>query len=223
MVNNLYNGSQVYRGNIAAGIAGYTSPTQSQFIKYNYQPVLNDEYEFNARQANDVLSPARYLPLFTRMNFRFIYKFPEAPAINLLRLRITIFKLKPYPQNNSKLDYSLPWRLGAYHKMAASPGDLSRNYFNPDYMQVMYDKWLIVRNKNQDVGAETFHSIAWKHTPGLEMQPSFNDHPLAQNPATNFPIDQQVWCLISTDEEMGVVLNTVHITRLDSWRDHHAN
>jgi len=222
MVNNLYNGSQVYRGDIVGTTPGFTALPSAQFIKYTYDPVIDEEYQFNARQSNDILSPARYLPMFTRINIRCVYKFPQAPALDTLRLRLTVFKLRPYGQNNNKLDYSLPYRLGAYRKMAVHPSDTQRNFFNPDYQTVMYDKWLVINNKYQETGSELFHSIAWRH-PIKELIPSFNNHPTGQNPPTNFEIEDQIWCLISTDNAMGVAMTDLTITRLDSWRDHHAN
>lgn len=221
-LNNMYNAQPIFKGTITGTTPG--NSTVGAFNKYTYEATLDDEYEWNARQNSDIVSPIKYKPIFTRLNITILFNNPSVmtppPAFNCGKVRITILKLKSPLINSNKIDCSIPTRLGAYRRLAGLISDPERNSFNPRFHNVLYDKWVNLHSGGQPRNTK-FLSIPWKYDEQV-LAADFTDNPTGQLFYTNIPVKQQIWVLLSVDPDAALNVTTVNMSRKDSFRDHHG-
>lgn len=221
-LNNMYNAQPVFKGTIVGTVPSVT--TIGAFNKYTYETTLDDQFEWNARQNADVVSPIKYKPIFTRMNLSILFNNPSVStppnAGPCGKVRITILKLKNPLINSNKIDCSIPTRLGAYRRLAAHISDGERNSFNPRFHNVLYDKWVNLYSPGQPRNTK-FLSIPWKYDETV-LAADFDDNPPGQLFYTNIPVKQQIWCILSVDPDAATNITTVNMSRKDSFRDHHG-
>lgn len=218
-VSSFYD-EHVYRGVITSGQATYAAV--GTFLRQTLRSDLEDEYEWNAKRNSEAVSPIMYKPVFTRLSFRFFINY--AGLSNPGRIRITVFKVKPY-QASSKFNCSMPYALGAYRAMADTPSSPQRNYFDKQLHTVLYDKWIKVTPRTVTAGETDQRDITciipFKF-PDVVYRPDFTTTPTTQTFFTNTPISQQIWCLVSADDAIAGHLVDIHVGRFNMWRDAHG-
>lgn len=219
LMNSFYD-EELYFGTVANSTASFLNA--GQFLKQTLASDLDDQYEWNARRNSELVSPIMYKPVFTRLNFRFNIDYVGIDYAS--RIRITILKVKDYKATN-KIDCALPNALGAYRRMAQSPADYTRNYFDKQFHDVLYDKWIKITPSTKTSGETDRRDISltipWKFKDDV-YRPDFNDNPVNQKFWTNVPTSQQMWCMISVDSNIIGKLKEVHIGRFNMWRDAHG-
>ena len=113
------------------------------FTKIPYFSDLNDEYEWNAKRNQDIVSAVEYKPVFTRLNIKF--QFRTTLQAGVTKVRVTVLKIKP-DTASTKLNVSLPRSLGAYRYLAVGAGQSNANYFDKKNVHtVLQDKWINVK------------------------------------------------------------------------------
>ena len=219
LMNSFYD-EEIYFGNVVSGAAGFLNA--GQFIRQTLASDLDDQYEWNGRRNSEVVSPIMYKPVFSRLNFRFNIDYVGIDYAS--RIRVTILKVRDYKATN-KIDCALPNALGAYRRLAQSPADYTRNYFDKQFHNVLYDKWIKVVPRTRTAGEtdrrDISLSIPWSFKDEV-YRPDFNDHPVNQKFWTNVPVNQQMWCMISVDSNIVGKLKECHIGRFNMWRDAHG-
>lgn len=222
LVNNMYNNYGVYQGNITTGTPGFTQV--ATFNKYDYLTDIAEQYQWNARQGTDLVSPIQYKPIFTRINMRFRLKF-AGPGPSA-RVRVTYLTLKNPLTASDKINVNLPGVLGAYRNLAINASSQKRNAFNPRFHKILYDKWIsfknVCRTTDEKANVDRRLSIPFKYNDSDVLRPDYDNFPLGQLFWTNIPLHQQVWCIISCNTEMNEALSTLTMDRQDSWRDLHG-
>lgn len=223
-VTNFYNANPVYQGLVdpATGLA--TGQVVGSFNKPVYDAGLQDQYEWNARGASDVVSQITYKPVFTRLNFKFTAK--NGGASRPARVRVTLLKFKGGYHDSNKLSVGLPTALGAYRNLCLETGDPSRNFFSPRFHNIVYDRWITLPNNCKTAEEksieERFLSIPHTFKDYERVTPDFDQHPPGQLVWTNTPINQQMWCIISCNTPADSLLSQISMSRLLSWRDFHG-
>jgi len=219
LMNSFYD-EEIYYGTVASGAANFLNA--GQFLKQTLSSDLDDQYEWNGRRNSEVVSPIMYKPVFSRLNFRFNIDYVGIDYAS--RIRITILKVKDYKATN-KIDCALPNALGAYRRLAQSPADYTRNYFDKQFHNVLFDKWIKITPRTRTAGEtdrrDISFSIPWRFKDEV-YRPDFNDHPVNQKFWTNVPVSQQMWCMISVDSNILGKLKECHIGRFNMWRDAHG-
>lgn len=220
LVNDFYE-QTCFRG-LITGTTG-TFEDGPQFLKQTYDAALDDNQEFNARRNTDVVSPNAYLPVYTRINLRFNFRMTGVTQPGVIR--IDVVKMRDYNTTN-KISANLPTALGAYRNLAITPSDPNRNYYNPEFHQVLSTQWIRVVNpcRSATESADYFinRQITRKFSHADFVDPEFNNNPTGQTFWTNCPRHQQIWLVISVDQMARDMLRTIEAGRFLRWRDHHA-
>lgn len=220
LVNNFYE-MTAYRG-IVTGTTG-TFEDNVPFVKQTYDASLDDNQEWLARMNTDVVSPNAYLPVYTRINLRF--NFRSAGSVPSGWIRLDLVKIRDFNTTN-KISTNLPTALGAFRNLCIEPSDPLRNYYNPEFHQVLSTSWIRVTNRckaaTESADFSINRQITRKFNHGDFVDCNFNDHPTGQVFWTNTPRHQQVWLMMSLDQPARDMLRTIDCGRLLRWRDHHA-
>lgn len=223
-MNNFYNNQPVWQGLVDPTTGLASGIPVSTFNKSVYDSGIQDQYEWNAQQAADVVSPITYKPVFSRLNIKFTIG--HAGITQAARARVTILKLKPAYEATNKVNVAIPDSLGAYQNLALVGSDPSRNFFSPRYHKILYDRWVTVENPCRTADEKTlqerFISIPWKYKDHEKITPDFDNHPTGQQFWTNVPISDQLWVLISVNKQADSTLKAISMTQLNSWRDFHG-
>jgi len=217
MLNSFYD-QYIYKGVVTNGFASYTQI--AQLTRFQYQSDLNDEYEWNARQNVEAVSPIMYKPVYTRARITF-HTSTQGSSIPI-KYRVTLFKIKNYLPSN-KIQCTLPSSLGAYRNMCISQSDSKRNFFDKKYHTVMYDKWITI-DPNNKTASETDTSertcvISWKYN-DVVYKPDM--HSASETFWSNTKQEDQMWVLISASEHSEGKLTKVELSKFDVWRDPHG-
>jgi len=220
LINDFYE-QTCFRGLVTGTTA--TFEDSAQFLKQTYDAALDDQYEWNARMNTDVVSPNAYLPVYTRINLRFNFRMTGVTQPG--NMRIDIVKNRMYNATN-KINSTLPGSLGAYRNLCLTPSDPNRNYYNPEFHQVISTQWIRVTNpcRSATESAQFFinRQITRKFSHRDFVDPEFNTNPTGQTFWTNCPRNQQTWLIISLDQTARDMLQTIEGGRFLRWRDHHA-
>ena len=221
-VNEMYNAMGVYQGTLTAGQPGFTQLTT--FNKYDYLPDLSLQFQWNPRQSQDVVSPVTYKPVFTRLNFNMSVKFGGPGPMG--KVRVTYLMFKNPLESSDKINVNLPGTLGAYRNLAIKADDQWKNAFNPRFHKIVYDRWITFPNPcradGEKANVNRYISIPYKYQDQDVLTPDYNQHPTGQVFWTNIPLRQQVWCIISCNQEITASVNSLALSKLDTWRDHHG-
>lgn len=219
-VNNFYE-QTTFRGLVTGTTA--TFEDSASFAKQTYQADLDDQYEWLSRMNTDIVSANAYLPVYTRLNFRFHFRKtgPSEPGV----IRIDLVKIRDVNSTN-KISTNVPSALGAFRNLAITPSDPARNYYNAEFHQVISSKFLKVRNPNRtatdSIDSYVMHTMSRKFGHSDFLDPNFNDNPTGQAFWTNVPRNKQLWLIISLDAQASSMLQKIECARLCRWRDHHA-
>lgn len=219
-LNDFYN-QTAFRGRIT-GTTG-TFDVGPVFTPQTYDVSLDDAQEFTARQNTELVSPNHYLPVMTRVNMTFNFRWTGVSPPGYIR--IDVLKVKDINQTN-KIQCNLPTTLGAYRFLAQPPSDPLRNYYNTDFQQVYSTKWLKCSNPcrlaTESAQLSIKHTMSRKFSHRDFLSPQFNDNPTGQEFWTNVPRNQQLWVLISVDTNAAVGLVSIDTGKLNMWRDAHS-
>jgi hypothetical protein len=212
-LNNFYE-QPIYKGRNNSGVATYAQV--GHFTKIPYFSDLNDEFEWNAKRNQDVVSSAEYKPIFTRLNIKF--QFANSLQTGTTKIRITLLKIKPYIAS-TKLNVNLPGALGAYRYLATGAGQSNANYFDKKLHTILVDKWINVKAPILSAVQTTFDKevrIDYRYDSTI-LRPNITSSPSDQNWWTNTSTKDQIWCLISTNSEAS--MEHISISKFDVWRD----
>jgi len=221
MMNDFYNDAPVFKGlhYPLTGEVGYTTATV--IYRPSYQSDLKDQYEWNARQNTDAVSEIEYKPLYRRVNFHIDSNL--SGAYKPMKLRFTLFKLKPQPLSTNQIDCQLPSRLGAYRYLAEATNVGKINNFNPRFHQVIYDKWHVIKSDADEPTKQTYVSIPYKFNDKDVVKPDFTNLPSGQTFWTNMPQNEIVWCMISVNTNAtNPIISKITCNSFFSWRDKHG-
>jgi len=223
LMNDFYE-QTCYRGRMNGTIATFDDGPVMQ--KQTYDPAsLNTEFNWLARQNTDIVSPNHYLPVYTRINMDFDFEYTGVGPPGVVR--IDILKVRAYNTTN-QISVNLPTALGAYRNLAIEPSNLLRNYYSPQFHQVLKTYWVKVTNPcrtaAESASFKVKRTFSWKFQHRDFVSPGFTDPPgpTDQSFFTNVPRNQQLWMLISVDRNAQQGLQNINMGRVNRWRDHHA-
>lgn len=219
-------GTPMYYGSVNAQTKDPTITTVDQFEKATFSALddLNPQYLWNEYNNKNQVSAIRYLPLSAVYKFRISSSILQTSLPH--RYRITFLKIKNALLNSTaRSNLTLPNNLGAYWHMCENDVE-NRNYFNSKYHKIIYDKFIIVQPPD---GAATSAQVYVKKRtfslkfPLKQMTPNFiaTTEVPNQNMWTNTPIDDQIWCIISTSQGLNNGAQIL-ITRHLKWKDAHG-
>lgn len=222
ILNNFYD-QPVYKGAVLSGpgtTGSATYNTGPTIQRQTFQGDLDDQFEWNARRNNDVVSLVEYKPVYTRLKLNFNYTMAGTgfPAT----LRVTVLKIKPYLASN-KLNVTIPGALGAYRNLAAREFDPARNYFDKRYHTVLYDKWINTNWSNDTNVTDLVRrsvTISWRYK-DIVHKPDITTTPGNQVFWTNVPTKDVLWVLVSAGDHHDR-LSSMEIGKFDTWRDPHG-
>lgn len=219
LVNDFYPNQLCFRGSNTGGVAGYGS--NGAFLIPGYQEDMNDEHEFTPRMQ-DIVSNTIYKPVYTsiRMTIKVNGQHIHYPGT----VRITILKVKPYDHSN-KVAVGIPGNLGAYRNLALNLGEPAKNEFNPKFHTVLYNKYLKIDTKARYAGDQDIREYNLSvpvFYGNMVLKPDLVQMPVGQEMWTNTPVSKHIWCLISVNHAAAEVITSIHIRRLNSWRDPHG-
>ena len=227
LLNNFYD-QPIYTGivtpSITGGIASFSQG--HAFHRQGYVSTLDDQYEWNAARNSDLCSALEYKPVYTRLRMTFNFQVNNVKLEG--RIRVTVLKINPYPASN-KLDVSMPGALGAYRFLAETDNSVNRNYFRKEFHNVLVDKFINFKSRNMqapgtsgdvDLQSRTV-TIPWRYK-DVCYKPDITTDPIGQTFWTNTPVSQQLWVLISCQNHLNGILQSVEIGKFDSWRDPHG-
>lgn len=245
MANSFYadgnppgGGTKIYQGSVNATTHIPQMSTDSStmnFIKrINDSNVLLDQYNFGAQNdTRTLVSKDQYLPIQANYTFNFsgITMKPGFPAV---RFRVTFFKLRYQQIASSAKDFTLPGAGGALWHMCEDDSML-RNYFSKVHHQIVADKFLLIRSPKGTVttnpdGSTSPNEIKLEDRslrfrlkfPPKPLTPMFGGSTLPEQPWTNIPVQDQLWCLISTNlPRNSSLVPDIEINRALYWRDRH--
>lgn len=221
MVNDFYNDAPVWKGvhYPLSGDVGYSQVATSE--RPSYQSDLLDQYEWNARNNSESVSDIEYKPIYRRMNFHIESNLSGSYAP--MKLRFTLFRLRPVALATNQIDCQLPSRLGAYRYLADSSQTYKQNKFNPRFHQVIYDKWVVIKSDSTSPTKSTFVSIPYKFPANTVIRPDFTNLPNGQTFWTNVPQNEIVWCMISVSgNATHPIISKITNNSFISWRDKHG-
>jgi len=222
LMNDFYE-QTCYRGRMNGTIATFDDGPVME--KQTYDASLNNEFNWLARQNTDIVSPNHYLPLYTRINidFEFEYTGVGPPGV----VRIDILKVRDYNTTN-QISVNLPTALGAYRNLAVEPSNALRNYYSPQFHQVMKTYWVKVANPcrtpAESASFKIKRTVSWKFQHKDFLSPGFTSPPgpTDQSFFTNVPRSRQLWMVISLDRNAQQGLQNINMGRVNRWRDHHS-
>lgn len=240
--NAFYNNTMLFRGQVQGnGEATFTNAgpvgpgLNYTLAKADFDNnLLNDQYNWNAFNSQQQVSPIEYLPIYAKYKFRFhgnIGNMPGGPftIATPFRYRITMFKIKRTPTPNLVKDLSLPDRLGAYWHMC-DDNLLNRNYFSKSYHKIIADKWVTFQppadpSANASIFKDVHINIPFEAD--KPIRPLMLDVPIGQQFWTNVPEKDIIWCLISTNlpnshYTVSNFMPNIQIERTLMWRDAHG-
>lgn len=229
MVNSFYDRTQVYRGVVSSpgGIPSFTAP--KYFSKQTYDTDLQDQYQWNeTMNASTVVSQVEYLPVSAKHKITF--KGFLVPSNEIVRFRVTLFRLRRVPPASNQKQLDLPGTLGAYWHMCENDA-AQRNYFSKSYHRVIFDKWITLvapfQENTHGPIENIYKTIEIPHvfTSMNTIKMNKTSTPSDQQPWTNLPEDQQIWCLISSSAgtaQQDAPPISVQIERKLCWRQRHG-
>lgn len=220
MANDFFEDSVYYRSTIVNGLS--LPVVEGTWVApQGFNSSLDDRYFFNLRNQQETVSKLQYVPLKTRLNFRFSDSMNAGDLTNTFR--ITIFRLKKVFENTTVRSYNLPQALAGYGGMINQYNASQRNHFNMRIHQVVHDRYVALRPKTA-AGASVISRDLQLDVkfPFRELRTDLGSTPAAQNQWSNTAIDSMYWCLISSDIKVVPATMKIKVERVNVWRDTHG-
>ena len=223
-------GTPIYSGFVTPGpVPGTGVPGAveiNSFKKAEFGDALDDldgQYQWNEYNNSNQVSAIRYMPVYAVYRFRIASSLLQEDLPH--RYRITFLKIKsPYLNSSSRSYTALPSNLGAYWRMIEN--DVTeRNYFSPRLHTIIADRFITVHpppGVTQD-GEAYVRKATIKLSFDKLMTPNFlnTSEVPNQNMWTNTPIQDQIWCIISSAQGLDNGAE-IQCTRSICWRDPHG-
>lgn len=216
-------GTKIYQGAVNSVSKEPTVASIAQFDKQTYDTDLDNQYQWNEFNNVNTVSLVEYMPVYAKYTIK-ISGTKQHDTLPV-RYRITAFKIKsPILNSNIKSFTSMPDNLGAYWRMCDDTVT-KRNYFSSRLHKIVADKFITIR-PFPGVTADNLVYVR-KCSINLSFDKLLKPNLVAQadvpNPTfwTNVPIEDQVWIVISSNNEAnnGAIIS---VTRQLCWRDRHG-
>lgn len=226
-VNSIYNNTALYRGNVdpAGEPQGLILPAAQYWRKQDFRVDINNQYQWIPINNQEQVSQTQFLGIKSNLKITFDARIHQT-ARDPVKFRVTFFSLRKQPsgeQPNSAL-MTLPDNLGAYWNMAAdNPED--RNYFSKVRHKVLYDRWVVFNPPSNNGAVSSLNKTMTYSYKFPELKPlakDFHPVPLGQTFISSLPIDEVVWCMISSNYENlagGDSVVNINMSRVNTWRD----
>ncbi len=213
-VNDFYpDASGTYYGYLNSNIPTYGHA--QNWVETEPNLGFADNWMWNAKQAKEAVSHQHYLPLSSKVKIDFECT-TQGPGVAPITVRVTMFKLK---RGLGAIAATLPTTLGAYKNMISVDPSI-RNHFNTaEYHTILSDQWFTF--KQTDVTKNNVRKtimVRYTNPSNKEVKMDQTDSPPNQAQWTNQKVQDQVWCLISSDTADGSALK-VRAERWNVWRD----
>jgi len=170
---------------------------------------------WNAKQAAEKVSKQHYLPVSSKIKLDFECT-TQGPTTAPITIRVTMLKLK---RGLGAIAATLPTTLGAYKNLISVDPSI-RNHFNTaEYHTILSDRWFTFRQT--DVQKNNVRkTIMLRYTNPTHQEVKMDETPSPPNQAqwTNQRLQEQVWCVISSDTADTSALK-VRAERWNVWRD----
>ncbi|AXQ66496.1 MAG: hypothetical protein [Circoviridae sp.] len=220
LFNNFYDISAIFQGTVAAGIPTVTNV--AHWNKQTFDVDLQDAYQWNEKNNQDVVSTISYLPVYSKVKITFQGELKNTFNGNL-RYRVTLFKLKNQPMVTAVKNFNMPFALGAYWHMV-SDDVKTRNHFSKVYHEVLVDKYITFKPPDQTTAmSKIYRTVEIPYSFGEIKALNFDKSatPAAQLIYTNIPQSELMWCLISCNQDTAPPL-LITMERTNYWRDKHG-
>lgn len=218
MVNDFTPTASIFYGATQPGVSNIPSYEKAQQFKIAY-PVndLMDQFNWNIKQGQDTCLSTHYLPIKSTMRFEFRvdHMGPTDPPISV---RVTLFKLKN--PGIANISAALPNNLYAYKKMVTTDVR-TRNYFNTSaYHTIIADKYMTFKPRDVSQLTETrVITMTYNNYSTTPLKPDITNAPTNQEIYYTVPKKDQVWALISTDNNNDDGRILCLVTKWNTWRD----
>lgn len=220
LLNGFYNNSLLYQGSVTAGVPIGTA-LGTKLKKQDYDTDLKNQYQWNERNNQDIVSTIQYLPVYTKIRLTFNGKLEQTETTKPIRFRVSVFKLKRQPLNTVVQSMAMPSYLGAYwHMMDDNPN--SRNHFSKMYHDVIMERYVTFKPPSTPNAVESvYRTIEIPYSFPKAEPINFDKEQTDEVLWSNIPQHQCVWLMISSNQllDSGISIN---IERSITWRDKHG-
>jgi len=216
MLNDFTTPKTIFNGYVNAGLQpGYQN--WGNMAPQTFQSYLTPASQWNAQRNLATASKHQYKPISSRVTVNMDMTLPDSykPA----RIRFTVLKVKPYTPTQSGITCALPYNLGAYINLAQEPGTPYRNFFYKKYHTILYDQTKIIRNNLDTELREITFNYVHRFSGTDVVSPHISNTPTGQTVYTNTSPKDQIWVLMSFEDNIGANLTSMSTVQYNVWRD----
>lgn len=252
-VNNFYADAQLFRGKThtvsgVSNVGGFDLLGSWAKRDASHVQNLDVQHKWDYRASLDNVSALQYMPLAS--DLKLYIKLGNYYTQATTKFRITFFTRKTTRMNDFlSINDKLPIYAGAFKNMAHD--DLAqRREFSPYLHKILYDKWVVFKpfedidrnTQSNEAGSRHDHiatrylEIPWKFDgkmlkTDLDKKDASSGDYASETFYTNVPVNQQIWCCISSNMTPGAdghpgnwtqISAEMKIMRCLKWRDKHG-